>query len=445
MDKVREFFARWVIALSDTVIVLSAFSVFMVNRSYDFGAIWALVACFSVILALDMFMVRREAGLTLYMILNGVLSISVGVCMNFLLALQEPSAGMRIMFGVLVFMPCVHAAVNATQQVQRKSLVNYFDIAVILEILFIASLGTSVSIPPQLVVLGLVSLAGLQVVLVSMRLRTGNEGSRFKRILGAAVMAVFVLLVCLLSYSASGALGTASQALVDGLAWVMTNLYRILMAVLLAFFNWLSNLFPEPTGYELPDLEETVNFNVRDSDIPEGSPVLFFVLFGILVAGVIIYFISRTRGKRLKGTSSMVRGGKRRRRRRLATGIGSFFSRILSSIRFAFAYITHRDSASGLFVWTELFYRRRGVLRRRSSTPAEFLRTVAASAAPAEARPGMLELASVLDLGYYNGTAMMLPSGFAVSYRKANRKSHLSLKQYMRNRRLFRLKGSLKG
>ena len=416
MTRLRDFIIRWSMVLIHAVILVSLWAMLETRGlivSVPFGL---LVGVLSVMLIADLTMVRHSASKAVYAVVNITAGAAGAFWLQNLVVLTSADITARAVFASLVIILATDAAFMAPRLPRRGEMVLFFDISVIFGAVFIAMSGSDIlACRRMFTVWGLLGCIMALTSLASLRLRAAQEGeSPLRPVLALLALLAFAGVLYLLSLLALGELESMSSSLVGFLKRAVSAMGAFILRILNAILDWLNSLFREDMIYdfEADIYSQSIESNVY-REYGSGRWILISAL--VLVFGALLVMIIRLRGKKLKAKDdgSSVSDG---RSSTSKAGLPRLLQKLSGKIGFMLRYLRNRNSAPGLFIWTERRLRKSGIRRRPDKTPPSFLRTDAACrvANPDE----MALLADALEMQFYAGQEAVLPEGFATGFRK---------------------------
>lgn len=420
MNRIQEFYIKLNTVLAD--IFFSAFVFCLVeNRVHVDGLSFVpwIIIVFAVFIV-NFILAAKGVKSNIYFAFNVIAILFLSIWGQRLIVLRPDALSTRILFGVALSFPIVRSAVIAFREPSRQKNLLYFDALVLLEIIFVG-LGDSNVFPVSLSFrnLGMIAVAGTLSSLMLYRLRSTDDTTRKKRIIGETVMISFIAFVSAIALLASNAFENASQSLIGlGKIFIVT-IFNGIVWVLNLFLKWLSSIITTVIIAEVPEIK-IKEFGI-DKSIYDGKwfvPILIFLIF----LGIFAVYM-RLRGSWVKNKKNARSGMKLRRESNLVRGMSKLFRRISGTVRFIASYISSYNKVSGLAVWTEIHYKKRFVSRKKEETYSSFILRIADRIESEETRSLMEQLALLTQQEYFSDKDASLPQGFASRYRKAVRRN----------------------
>lgn len=422
MPRLLDYAKKLVVVLADLVFLSVLYGIIESRNGVTFHGypLWIGLTAISLLIA----MVVLEKGITfnLYVGLCALLILAAGGGIQLYLDFAVPSLGSRVFFMILSVVPIIHVFYIAYEEVSRKDLLTYFDGGILVSCIVVGTMGTAYSgFGRTGMVLTLVVTFALLLVLMAMRLETNYEEGVGKKIAGAAVALALLVLVALFVLAISGGLEDVTTDFVNGLVSVVKAVYHFVIWLLVTIVDWISSLFPDAYGLPPEDFDTELHWVLEESGAREGNPVLAISLTTILVLGAIAFVIWRFWGIKLQRKKRVKAKRKLRRKSHVGSGLKRLFLKLWVNLVFQVQYLFHRNSPTGLLLWTEHSFVLKG-RRKKAETPTSYLRRISSP----DTRLYTEELSRILERQYYSGKKEKLPAGFAKRYKVAMKQKQTS-------------------
>ena len=421
MTRLRDYLIRWSMIAVHSVILVSLWCMLETRGLIQGIPFGLLLAILSVLLLADVLLVHSSASKAVYAVVNIVAAAGSAFWLQSLVSLSSSNLTARAVFASVVILLATDTAIMAPRVPRRGEIVLVFDISVIFEAFYIAlSGGEILACSRTFMVWGLLACIMTLTSLAALRLRAAQKGeSALRPVLTLAALIALAGILFLLSLLALNELESVSSSLVSFLKRAVNAVGAFILKVLTAIYNWFNSLFRQELVYDFDAnlYTQSVESNVY-REYGSGRWILILAIAAIFAALVIL--IIRLRGKkwkRKKESDGAADDGKLSSSR---TGLGRFLGRIGGRIGFFFRYLHGRNSAPGLFIWTEKKLKMSGIRRRCDESAHSFLR---ANCAAVTCTDDMNVLADALEKQFYAGEKACLPEGFAARFRKSLRLS----------------------
>ena len=416
MTHLRDYLIRWSMIAVHSVILVSLWCM-LETRGLILGLPFGLLlAVLSALLLLDVLLTRSSASKAVYAIINVAAAAGSAFWLQSLLTLSSANLTARAVFSSVVILLATDTALMAPRVPKRGEIVLFFDISVIFEAFYIAlSGGEILACSGTFMVWGLLACIMTLTSLASLRLRAAQKGeSALRPVLTLAALIALAGLLFLLSLLALSELESVSSSLVGFLKRAVHAIGAFILKILTAIYDWFNSLFRQELVYEF-------DANMYSSEIESNVYREYSSGRWILIAALVLIFtalavlIIRLRGKKWKRNRQQDDTSDDGKLTSSKTGLGRFLGRIGGKIGFMLRYMKGRNSAGGLFIWTERKLKVSGIRRRCDQSAHSFLRSNAEKVACTD---DMRILADALEKQFYAGEKTDLPEGFAQRFRK---------------------------
>lgn len=369
--------------------------------------------------ALDVLMVRKSVNLAVFVGLQLLLA-AVSVWLFIQLAEIEPfHTGTVIFMGIFTVGGVFACAYTASDPVQPKNLIFYFDSMVVLMILMlIFDHAMELFMVSSTLIMCFSAMALSMLSLISVRVIREDKMPKQKanHIAGRIMVALVVILILaftaiLVLFASSGA-QSLSQALYSGFKWVIGTLAswgRFFMEKLETFLLWLIQFLPKD-NYDT--LEESAAVSMEggtSSGVQIPIPRYFFYLAAVIALIWLLKFLLSMRKEdagRDKETPIINTDAKRSGT--LFSGLRMLLQDIGAWLRFHADCIRYRNTAPGLLLWCEKHVPKAKHRKTGESGPAFLLRLSQGELNETQ-QNALIQLSHLTEQSFYSPAPVSVP------------------------------------
>lgn len=421
MKSRTEFLGGCAMLLSYTAFICWLFAMTILENNCSFLRFPSLIfALFYLgVYALDVFLVRRDVNLALFVGLQLLLAVcSVMLLINF--GVIEPfHKGTVIFMSIFTVCGVLACAYTAGDPVQPKNLIFYFDSMVVLMILMLLfnhatvlfTVTSTLLMCFSAMVLSMLALISTRVVQEKQAVENRTNHSHGRILIVFAVLLILAFTALLVIFASSGA-HSLSQAAYSGLKWLLealTSAVRMLMEKLEAFLLWLIKFLPD-FSYDSAEeglAMETEGGTTSGLQIP--LPRYFLYLgAGVLMILLIRFLLSMVRERSGRDTEAAIISTAAKRSGTLFSGLRLLLRDIGAWLRFHADCIRYRNTAPGLLLWCEKHVPKTKHRKTGESGPAFLLRLSQGELNETQ-QNALIQLSHLTEQSFYSPTPIVVP------------------------------------
>lgn len=356
---------------------------------------------------------RRGISLSLYVIVQLLLSaLGIFLLLN-TIELSPGGAGTRVLMGVLLAGGVFASAVLAMEPPKLGSLVMCFD-AMVFAALILLLLDRFLALPAA----GSAMWACFTAIAVTLAAlivgRVEREGARASvrgdpaagRALIVGLFALMGAVAALLAVFASGGVRSLSEAALSAIKWcwgLVVSAARLVLGVLERFLLWLSQFISDEPAAAGPPVQG-VGVPAGEMSMEEASlpPWLGYAVLAV-GAAALVWLLIRMRRERAGGRTVLrrrARGGETRKSG-LRDALRALLSRLRGELGYRLNCLRLRKTPAGLLAWCER-HAPKGAKRAGSESGSEFLLRLAPLVHGAEQGAALERLAVLVERSFYS-------------------------------------------